>query len=819
MAQNRMLKNRIFLRQPMALRLQKLLRLGVSVILTAVGLMLALMPARLDAATAMTPGATVARRAWQIVSTIRGTYTRVPGGAPSPALPGGPVLGNGSMGVALQGGPDQPTFYIGRDDFWSILRGRIMPVGRLQLTIPQLKGASYHVDENIGPADLTGRFATSTGSALQFKCFVANPWDVMVLQLHNAGSTPLEITPQLLDGWGTAGAAGMAGQTGRIHWLTVSPETMDARIGEPTGKDPAKPFDGQILDVRIYRGALRPQSRAVFNFLSKTVGNSSAASTRFDCGNLLMPQRAFTVTARVRPTAARGSRAIFSVMCRVDWRGWNEPTPPQIPYGFSLSLVDGKLSALLNRVRVTGLTALPLNAWSRVAATYDGTTLSIRVNGQLVASTHNFPSADEVVGPMWHWTAIHPGDRHIPYDGCGPRGLLAWRVVGAQTPAASDATAFALAPGGAATLVLTAMDDRDAPHLRAESLRLLHGANAGDIEAQWSKHLAWWKKFWGKSYIQIPDKLVQDNYYGALYLLACCSRPGAVPPGLWGNLITSPQMGWQGDYTLDYNYEAPFWAAFPTNHVDLAQNYDGPLLFWMKRGAGLAAHRGFKGIFYYCHLAPAPGWSADGAKSLRQKSDALFASVNCMMRWRYTRDPAYARHVYPFLKAVAAFWDHYLVLKNGIYMDYNDAADELHYPNDVNPATSIAFLRLLYSGLLSMHSQLGLGSDHAARWGHILRHLAPMPIRPAGAVFQVNGHPANQSLAQIIGALAAGKSVIAETQRGTGFANPRLDNGWQETGSSAGMSSVQVIFPGMAIGLESSPSQRAAAFNTVSFSG
>ncbi|NNM86471.1 MAG: hypothetical protein HKL96_12045, partial [Phycisphaerales bacterium] len=33
------------------------------------------------------------------------------------------------------------------------------------------------------------------------------------------------------------------------------------------------------------------------------------------------------------------------------------------------------------------------------------------------------------------------------------------------------------------------------------------------------------------------------------------------------------------------------------------------------------------------------------------------------------------------------------------------------------------------------------------------------------------------------------------------------------------MSSVQVIFPGMAIGLESSPSQRAAAFNTVSFSG
>lgn len=36
-------------------------------------------------------------------------------------------------------------------------------------------------------------------------------------------------------------------------------------------------------------------------------------------------------------------------------------------------------------------------------------------------------------------------------------------------------------------------------------------------------------------------------------------------------LITSRMMGWQGDYTLDYNFEAPFWAACPTNHAALSE--------------------------------------------------------------------------------------------------------------------------------------------------------------------------------------------------------------------------------------------------------
>jgi hypothetical protein len=48
-------------------------------------------------------------------------------------------------------------------------------------------------------------------------------------------------------------------------------------------------------------------------------------------------------------------------------------------------------------------------------------------------------------------------------------------------------------------------------------------------------------------------------------------------------------MGWQGDYTLDYNYEAPFWAAYPTNHMELTDNYDRVLIDHISRGLAIAA--------------------------------------------------------------------------------------------------------------------------------------------------------------------------------------------------------------------------------------
>ena len=38
------------------------------------------------------------------------------------------------------------------------------------------------------------------------------------------------------------------------------------------------------------------------------------------------------------------------------------------------------------------------------------------------------------------------------------------------------------------------------------------------------------------------------------------------------------RTAWSGDYHLDYNHEAPFWALYSSNRIELTDPYDTPLL-------------------------------------------------------------------------------------------------------------------------------------------------------------------------------------------------------------------------------------------------
>ena len=128
----------------------------------------------------------VAAKALKIVSDIHGSWQQMPGNIVSGRMTSGALIGNGSVGVAIGGTADKQQFYIGRDDFWSVLRGSIMPVGRLQLTVPSLQGGTSQLSENIGPADVTGSFAQGN-SQLKTQSWVAAGQNIVFIQLENSG--------------------------------------------------------------------------------------------------------------------------------------------------------------------------------------------------------------------------------------------------------------------------------------------------------------------------------------------------------------------------------------------------------------------------------------------------------------------------------------------------------------------------------------------------------------------------------------------------------------------------------------------------------
>lgn len=770
----------------------------------------------------------VARKALQIVAPIHGTWSAMPGSIVSGLMTPGALIGNGSVGVAIGGVPSKQEIYFGRNDFWSVLRGRIMPVGRLELTVPALRDAAAQLRENIAPADVTANFSSST-TALHWRAWVANGANLFAMELTNRGNRSITLSADLLDGFGHADRTTLSGTADHVRWLRVSPETVHAKIGGvQQGVEPSAGVT--IRSVRIFSSAAPHHHKPLYAWNSIPALDNAGALRTFSCGNIIMPLRAFTVHATVRLLHANSNRIIFSALANHRWMKHDvAPTDPlgnlqhQRPRdqgadaGFLLFLANGSLTANLNGTILTANISLPLHKWMNLAATYNGQRLVLLLNGQPIGETSNFPGAAQVMGSRWQWAAAHTGDMRVPYDGIGPNGVLAMRIIGARTSASNGSMRFSIPAKGHVTLLVTVADNRDSPHYFESSITALNRASFSTVAAAWSIHLAWWRQFWSKSYIEIPDKKLQSWWYGSLYVLASCSQPGNVAPGLWGNWTTSTDMGWQDDYTLDYNYEAPFWAAYPTNHVSLADPYDAPLLAWIKRGQGLARRMHQRGILYYAHLAPSPGWSADNFRSLDQKSDALFAAVDCIQRWRYTHSSAYARKVWPLLTGVADYWDHTLKLVNGRYVDNNDAPDEHLWgsAHDVNPATTIGFLRMLYPALMEMSRQLHTDQTLRPEWQHILSHLSPLPIAPANSVAAIRhaiGRPVPPS-----------QMVILQSQHGMQWVSLSAGDRFSSnppvkpSGSSPGMDSLQVVFPAWNIGLESSSALRKAAVNTVNY--
>lgn len=773
-----------------------------------------------------------ATKALKIVGQIHGSWSQMPGNIVSPLMTPGALIGNGSVGVAIGGSADRQEFYVGRDDFWSVLRGRVMPMGRLELTVPALEGASTQLQENIGPADVTARFVQG-GDALNWRTWVADGRNVFAVELRNPGRRALRVRAALLDGFGHKDLETLRGSSGGVHWLRVSPETMRATIGGTRHGSAAAP-NVSIQSVEVFatdamRGAA---GKPLYAWKSKTALAGGDAREVYSCGDIIMPMRKFTVRAAVNVNGADGAGVIFSAMVGHRWmkqrveptdplgnlRGHDLPRQQGAAAGLEIYVSHGRLVANLNGTVVTATQALPLGEWVHLTVAYDGQRLLVMANGKQIAETKDFPTAAEVMGPRWEWAATHPGDKEIPYGGIGPEGVLAMRVIGAQVSTQDGETHFDVPAGGNVVVLVAAMDNRDTPAFFSSAISTLRQATMESVAGSWSRHLAWWRTFWSKSYVEMPDKTVQSWWYGSLYVLASCSRTGNVAPGLWGNWITSTHMAWQGDYTLDYNYQAPFWAAYPTNHVSLADPYDAPLLAWMKRGRGLAEKLHEQGLLYYTHLAPSPGWSADNFRSLDQKSDALFAATNCIQRWRYTHSAAYARKVWPFVTGVAEYWDHELMLVDGRYVDYNDAADEhLWGPvHNENPATTIGFLKMLYPALVDMSEQLHRGMNMRATWQRIGSHLSDLPLAPAdsvAAIRQAVGKP-----------IAPDQMVILQSEHGMQWVNISSGDRFsanppvRPVGSSAGMISLQAVFPAWSIGLESSRALRNAAVNTVKYS-
>lgn len=288
--------------------------------------------------------------------------------------------------------------------------------------------------------------------------------------------------------------------------------------------------------------------------------------------------------------------------------------------------------------------------------------------------------------------------------------------------------------------------------------------------------------------------------------MACCCKAGKFAPGIFGNFITTDAAAWGGDYHLNYNYQAPWWGVFSSNHLELAEPYDQPLMDYMPQAQKNARELlDCRGLYAVVGIGPmgleaAAMRNFDGTPNRRapfwdQKSNAAYAALNMLMRFYASYDAGYARRILPYLRETAAFWEDYLVWENGRYVIYRDAIHENEaagkgvftwvkdqapdYSEDKNPLLSLGLLRALFRGLIDISQLLEENQSSLPTWAHILAHLSEFPTQERN-----------------------GRTVFRYTEEGRDWCD----------GNSLG---IQHIYPAGAIGLSSEDETLSIARNTL----
>ncbi|MCI0512636.1 glycoside hydrolase family 95 protein [candidate division KSB1 bacterium] len=171
--------------------------------------------------------------------------------------------------------------------------------------------------------------------------------------------------------------------------------------------------------------------------------------------------------------------------------------------------------------------------------------------------------------------------------------------------------------------------------------------------------LAWWRNFWNQSHIEIPNPILERQWYLDLYKFGAVARRGAPPISL--QAVWTADEGqlppWKGDYHHDLNTQLSYWPGYTSNHLSEGLSYLDWL--WEIRGEARKFTQKFFGKPGLCIPMTSDiegkqmgGWH----QYTHSATTAAWLAQHFYLHWRYSQDREFLRdRAYPFLTEVAVF--------------------------------------------------------------------------------------------------------------------------------------------------------------------
>jgi hypothetical protein len=656
-----------------------------------------------------------------------------PAGGASGAMAGGPLMGNGDVGVMLSGPADELIFHIGKNDSWGRLSQSVVAVGQLRIMTPALGGAALKTTVDMQHAELNGEYVKGN-AALTSRSWLDANRNLLCVELRNTGTVQLALSLQNTNGSNPIGSTPPS---------SVKDNGVPVQLGCEQNGSGRWFFNGEMADITILDKALSDVDMANLAKRERKEVKVFDGKTRQP---LTAPaiSNALAISGWIKATT-RSSEADYIL----SKGAWNQ--------GYSVGLSEGRIRFAIGDCFLQCAEQIPPGQWVHVGCTYDGKRMAVLLDGKLVKAI-TAPS-DNGTSFVYEPDAANPSpdSRKI---------AVAIRILGN-----ADASRFTLEPGKTTVVVAAIVSDLDCkgkdPLVEAQALSA--ALTPGKVAEYGVLHRQWWQGFWSKSFIEIPDKVLEQHWYAAQYIMASCSRAGKVAPGLWGNWLTTDKPGWHGDFHLNYNFQAPYFGVYAANHADVSLPLYQAINEFVPRGKKIAEKKGWKGVHFPVSIGPW-GMCPEGDDSdWGQRSNAAYAALNFIWHYQYTQDLEWLRKSgYPFLREVADFWEDYLKYENGRYVIYKDSMHEGSGP-DMNNLLSLGLVRTLFKNMGVMSADLGVDGNRRAKWQDICEKLSAFPIQERN-----------------------NKTVFRYTEKGMEWCD----------GNTLG---IQHIFPAGAIGLDSDP--------------
>jgi hypothetical protein len=250
-------------------------------------------------------------------------------------------------------------------------------------------------------------------------------------------------------------------------------------------------------------------------------------------------------------------------------------------------------------------------------------------------------------------------------------------------------------------------------------------------------HVRWWRNFWSKSAVQVPDTLIEKQYYLEQYKFGSASRQGAPPISL--QAVWTADNGrippWKGDYHHDLNTQLSYWPCYSANHLQEGMAYLDHL------DENKANYKRYTKMYFGKEGLAVPGVTTlDGTEMGGWIQYSLSPTVSSWLaqhyylQWRYSMNRNFLKtRAYPWIKDVAVFLenitfkgdDGFRKLPISSSPEINDNDLSAWFPQNTN--YDLALMKSTFKMAAELADELGLKNE-AAHWKKILSEFGDFAI-------------------------------------------------------------------------------------------